>query len=236
MGAIGSLISGAFSTLNSGLGYLSSKKLAEQQNQYMIDQWNRENEYNLPVHQMQRMVDAGLSPNLMYGHMDNGNAGSIASGMSAGQPYKSNADFNVDIVDMMKGIEDLKTRRLQNLDLASQIAGRLDKGFQVGQEEGFSTNVPVYGGKRFRTMNEYVSDDLSRFYRKASDQDLEKAAADIALKKTRNTMLDKQIEAETQRIIGLKFDNSFITGNTYFNRLGKATPLFLGLLRFLSKK
>ena len=55
--------------------------LAEYQNQWNIDQWNRENEYNSPAAQMVRYQEAGLNPNLIYGQQN----------LSAGSPQAANA-------------------------------------------------------------------------------------------------------------------------------------------------
>lgn len=55
--------------------------LAEYQNQWNLDQWNRENEYNSPVAQMARYQEAGLNPNLIYGQQN----------LSAGSPQAANA-------------------------------------------------------------------------------------------------------------------------------------------------
>lgn len=85
-----------------------NKKLAAQQNQYNqqlqqrafdyntqqsqleyernLEQWNRENQYNTPAAQMQRYIDAGLNPNLIYG------SGSSA-GVSASSPQYSAAQY-----------------------------------------------------------------------------------------------------------------------------------------------
>ena len=41
--------------------------LAKMQNQWNIDQWNRENEYNTPLAQGQLYKEAGLNPDLLYG-------------------------------------------------------------------------------------------------------------------------------------------------------------------------
>lgn len=41
-------------------------QLASLQNKWNIEQWNRENEYNSPEAQMQRLKQAGLNPNLAY--------------------------------------------------------------------------------------------------------------------------------------------------------------------------
>lgn len=60
--------------------------LAKMQNQWNLDQWNRENAYNDPKAVMARMAAAGLNPDLMY---ENG-AGSLTAAsspdMTAGAP------------------------------------------------------------------------------------------------------------------------------------------------------
>lgn len=56
--------------------------LAKQQNQWNIDQWNRENEYNTPLNQMNRYKSAGLNPDLMYGQQ---NLSAASPEMTAGE-------------------------------------------------------------------------------------------------------------------------------------------------------
>ena len=53
--------------------------LASKQNDWNIEQWNRENEYNTPSAQRQRLLDAGLNPNLMLDGGDAGNARGLDS-------------------------------------------------------------------------------------------------------------------------------------------------------------
>ena len=48
--------------------------LARQQNQWNIEQWQRENDYNSPSAQMSRFREAGLNPDLMYGNGTPGNS------------------------------------------------------------------------------------------------------------------------------------------------------------------
>lgn len=43
-------------------------KLAQMQNQWNVEQWQRANDYNSPSAQVQRLRDAGLNPNLIYGN------------------------------------------------------------------------------------------------------------------------------------------------------------------------
>lgn len=56
--------------------------LASRQNQWNIDQWNRENAYNTPAAQMARMKAAGLNPDLAYGQQ---NLAAASPEMTAGE-------------------------------------------------------------------------------------------------------------------------------------------------------
>lgn len=53
--------------------------LASKQNDWNVEQWNRENAYNAPSAQRQRLLDAGLNPNLMLDGGDTGNARGLDS-------------------------------------------------------------------------------------------------------------------------------------------------------------
>lgn len=72
---VGSAIGGALNTAGavaSGIFNLRAQKLANQanynlakaQNDWNIEQWNRENEYNSPANQVELLKSAGLNPNL----------------------------------------------------------------------------------------------------------------------------------------------------------------------------
>lgn len=54
-------------------------RLAKLQNQWNLQQWNLENAYNSPAAQMERMRQAGLNPDMMYG-------GGLSGNMSASSP------------------------------------------------------------------------------------------------------------------------------------------------------
>lgn len=56
--------------------------LSRQQNQWNIEQWNRENAYNSPAAQMARYKAAGLNPDLMYGQQ---NLAAASPEMTAGE-------------------------------------------------------------------------------------------------------------------------------------------------------
>ena len=61
----------------------TNQQLADKQNQWNIDQWNRENEYNSASAQKQRLIDAGMNP--MFGEVNAGTAQSVQSAPLANQ-------------------------------------------------------------------------------------------------------------------------------------------------------
>lgn len=72
--AVAPSVQGAFGLIGGALQYHYNKKLAEQQNQYNLNMWNLQNEYNSPQAQMKRLEEAGLNTALMYGQGSTGNA------------------------------------------------------------------------------------------------------------------------------------------------------------------
>lgn len=78
------LVQGGTQLVNAATSNARNKRMAKYTNQLNIENWSRQNEYNLPSAQMQRYKDAGLNPNLIYGSGSTsaGNAGSVASAPS----------------------------------------------------------------------------------------------------------------------------------------------------------
>lgn len=51
-----------------------NQHVADRQNKQAMEAWQMQNEYNTPANQIQRLIDAGLNPNLAYSNVDTGNA------------------------------------------------------------------------------------------------------------------------------------------------------------------
>lgn len=49
-----------------------------------VDDWTKQNEYNSPVQQMQRLKEAGLNPHLVYGNGADATAGPVRAGAASG--------------------------------------------------------------------------------------------------------------------------------------------------------
>lgn len=60
--------------------------LAKKQNEWSIDQWNRENQYNTPSAQMSRLIKAGLNPDLIYSNGTSGLTSASSPTMTSGAP------------------------------------------------------------------------------------------------------------------------------------------------------
>lgn len=58
--------------------------IADQNNRFNERMWNLQNEYNTPLAQKQRLLDAGLNPNLMMNGGDTGNANSSVTADQSG--------------------------------------------------------------------------------------------------------------------------------------------------------
>lgn len=122
-GAIGAGIGMIGSAISQRQNYNYSRKLMELQYQQNLDLWNKQNEYNSPTAQMQRLQAAGLNPNLVYGNGVSGNSSNNTStslGTVAPVDYSDSMFKGVSAVTSMKlARSQVRRQETQNqLDLA----------------------------------------------------------------------------------------------------------------------
>ena len=93
-GIIGGVLSGASQYASARLGYKGQQEanktniqLAREARDHDVNMWNQQNAYNTPAMQMQRLTEAGLNPNLMYGQ---GNVGNASSPQKSPVPHVEN--------------------------------------------------------------------------------------------------------------------------------------------------
>lgn len=86
----------------------ANKQLAEQENQWNIDQWSRENAYNSPANQIELLKRAGLNPNIYQG------GGATASQLTSAslanqQPFQLNPQVSrfSKAMNFMSGLVDI---------------------------------------------------------------------------------------------------------------------------------
>lgn len=108
--------------------------LAKQQNQWNIEQWNRENAYNDPSAQMSRLRNAGLNPDLMYSNGVSGLTAASSPDMTAGAPSSP--------VDMSAlGSKATIGEMYQSIQQAMLNDEVINKTKQEGRKTGFEANT-----------------------------------------------------------------------------------------------
>ncbi|AXH78087.1 MAG: DNA pilot protein [Microviridae sp.] len=107
----------------------ANQKMAEYQYSKDLQMWNMQNEYNSPKQQMQRYSQAGLSPNLIYGQGNSGNATTLPKYSAPRQ------DYNYQPRDYTKVIgqyQDFTMRQAQIDNVKSQIENTKAKTVNEG--------------------------------------------------------------------------------------------------------
>ena len=113
--------------------------LAQRQNDWNVDQWNRQNEYNTPLAQRQRYEAAGINPYFAMGNIQSGTADSLLSADMANQvspqidsqAYRDNIGENLaatipgaisSVFDSQIKQQQIKSMQLQNtLDMTTLV-------------------------------------------------------------------------------------------------------------------
>lgn len=141
IGAGGSIIGGALGALGQSSANRTNIRLqreqnawnerqAEKANKWNLEQWERENLYNSPMQQMQRLEQAGLNPNLMYGQGNPGSASSLKSEMpSSVAPARVNSSLQFlgnSLAPAISMYQDLQNRQAQ-LTVQQKQAALLDQ-------------------------------------------------------------------------------------------------------------
>lgn len=115
-----------------------NKAMAEQANQWSIDQWIRENQYNSPVAMRQRLRDAGLNADLFYG----GNAQNTASASPSVTPVAPAVPTDVSAFGQKTTIGDV-TNNVVNQSLAAAQIRKLTA--DTGKSRQETENLKVEG-------------------------------------------------------------------------------------------
>lgn len=99
---------------------------AQWQRKWALKDWQRENEYNSPKQQMQRLKEAGLNPHLVYGNGATTTAGSINTSNISTPNYESEygGPITMPAENPLAMFVDLNARQVQtdNMKLQAEIA------------------------------------------------------------------------------------------------------------------
>lgn len=111
LGAAVNGISGGIKAAHAKQEFKYNKKMADYQHEKNVALWNMNNEYNSPEQQMQRLGDAGLNPNLVYGNGAVGNSSASPQGYQA--PRFQRPDIDVQIPDVIQKYQNFKLGQAQ---------------------------------------------------------------------------------------------------------------------------
>jgi len=163
-GAIG--LSAGGSVLGSVVGGLFNNYAAGQNYKYQLDMWNKQNAYNAPAAQMQRLKDAGLNPNLMYGQGNTGNAAPAQMPQYNLQPPPA-PDLGGAVsrgVGMLQTFQNIHNQRVQSDNVQAQtdlvrqniLNAQVDNTIKQGlaydrQLQNAANSDMAFGGNRYRS-------------------------------------------------------------------------------------
>lgn len=112
-----------------------------------IADWNMQNAYNTPAAQMQRLRDAGLNPNLVYGNgVQASNASPVRNTDAKG--YTPNPP-QVNLGSVVSSYQDFKTQQMQQDNLQAQLELlNQQKANQIAKESEIYANIALKSSQR----------------------------------------------------------------------------------------
>ena len=96
----------------------ANEEMQQQQNKWNLEQWHRNNAYNHPAAQMQRLKAAGLNPDLLYGQNAGGAMGNSSSPAQGTQPIPKQPFFLDPTMIAQLGLIDAQKK---NVDADTQV-------------------------------------------------------------------------------------------------------------------
>lgn len=114
--------------------------LAKLQNQWNIEQWQRENAYNTPLAQMQRLAQADINPDLYYGEGSASNLSAPSPELTSGAP-SSPADMS--LLAQRRTVGEMVSEAARTALSAAQVRNLNKDSDKKGQE---TANLKVENG------------------------------------------------------------------------------------------
>lgn len=151
-GAIGTGLNVLGSWATSAIKKEHQKELMQYQNDWNLEMWNRQNEYNSPIQQMARYQQAGLNPNLIYSQGSPGNSQSMPTAATGTPIAPEFGNVGSSMVDKFMQSE-LQSHQIALLDaqavkeqaLAREAASNADLNVQEFSKRGWTNSLEITG-------------------------------------------------------------------------------------------
>lgn len=115
-----------------------NKAMAEQANEWSIEQWNRENAYNTPANVMARLREGGVNPDLFYGNSGQ----NLAAASPNVTPSPASDPVDVSALGSKMTVGDITNNVVSQALMSAQIKKLDADAKKVGQE---TENLKVEG-------------------------------------------------------------------------------------------
>lgn len=193
-----SLASAPFQMLSDWLNYNYQRKAAEEQNNRQLEWWNMQNEYNSPSAQMERLVKAGLNPNLMYGQMQSSNAGDVGTPVAAQRQWNVNVPAAIsdglrNVISLLQGAESLKGQQLENRKRAAEFVNP-DFGISDLEEDIQSYEDYIRFKRRIEMKNLFSKSEANLFLPQIFENRMDSGLLSNVAKKYHNQYLSRTLE------------------------------------------
>lgn len=189
-----------FQSQQAQLGRDWSEEMMAKANQWNLDQWNRENEYNLPENQKARLFAAGINPYLaMQGSSTVGQAASSPSSASAPSPASpsgaSAPSLNLQRPDYGTGFA----------QLSSAVNSYFDNKMKSEQTEGYGLDNALkaaYGNRAAQLSLGKTEAEIDNIRASTAKSYAESALVNLQAKE--KEILNKYLDAGQQLSLFLK--------------------------------
>lgn len=171
---LGSIIGGVTSLLGSSASYKGQKdtnktniRLAQEGREHDQNMWNQQNAYNTPEMQMQRLKEAGLNPNLVYGsgQASTGNADAPKPAHVATTSNALASFNNNNAIQMLGAYQDWQVKKAQIRNIEEETAGK-------NIQNQLQTHYLPFGEgiAQFNSLRTQGQSELTRYQAKALQQ------------------------------------------------------------------
>lgn len=174
------------------------------ENQYMIDQWNRENAYNDPKAVAARYRAAGINPRAAFGTGSASGAG-IASHSSTGDVGSGSASGSYGKSDTTQGVENASATLGMITDVAGQgvaiaksIGGLTNMSADTTQKRVVTEGLQIENRYKEQQILTALTKERAEITDILSSKDLKNAQRDFYVKRLET--LDQEIKESEQRI------------------------------------
>ena len=197
---VSSLVSGLFTGSQNRRSQRWSERMYDKQFQDNLRFWMMQNEYNSPQAQMQRLQEAGLNPNLVYGGSSGGTAGSAEK---ISTPEVQAAQFRtpqLGSLDVLGKYFDYEIKQAQADNLRAQNTAILEK---AALDAATRELTGVKTSKEVRTLDYAVE---------AAQEQVRKMKADTAFTLAENerkaAMNSSNLNEAAERILTMRLGRS----------------------------